>query len=441
MGTQRLSCPICFNVYDEHSSLSVLTGCGHLFHTKCIEKWLDGNLNCPSCRTGLEDRYASLLRVYSPTALCESSDGFTTPRERERFNLRRHEFGEGEESRRRIRLSEIRAGVEDRRQTLHTDLRNCENLVASLRDQLRSTSATVRRQVCEKAELALTVDALKTEMRRMYADQQAQQHEIDRLTALLTECLDEHDIIERNMQDKEEALKAELDGLSTRLDSANSEKEGLQEELREVKARLQVEAEDQRSILKEKERRWTEEIHEMWQGKEAAQYGLRETTVELETLRSQLEDLKKSGKDAGQKTESTLNDPLEDENSALKRKVIILQKRCEQLHKEVSLLMQEKRAALDTSFALQTQNHATRAELEDVVAELRKEQKKSLQLLKDANTMENEFLAMCEKVKELGDSFVATRNSLERVQTRNEELEGAMKRLRITAVRKNETRR
>ncbi|KAK0420711.1 hypothetical protein QR680_014840 [Steinernema hermaphroditum] len=275
----------------------------------------------------------------------------------------------------------------------------------------------------------------------MYADQQAQQHEIDRLTALLTECLDEHDIIERNMQDKEEALKAELDGLSTRLDSANSEKEGLQEELREVKARLQVEAEDQRSILKEKERRWTEEIHEMWQGKEAAQYGLRETTVELETLRSQLEDLKKSGKDAGQKTESTLNDPLEDENSALKRKVIILQKRCEQLHKEVSLLMQEKRAALDTSFALQTQNHATRAELEDVVAELRKEQKKSLQLLKDANTMENEFLAMCEKVKELGDSFVATRNSLERVQTRNEELEGAMKRLRITAVRKNETRR
>ncbi|KAK0420709.1 hypothetical protein QR680_014839 [Steinernema hermaphroditum] len=83
MGTQRLSCPICFNVYDEHSSLSVLTGCGHLFHTKCIEKWLDGNLNCPSCRTGLEDRYASLLRVYSPTALCSSKgskfDSFDLP--------------------------------------------------------------------------------------------------------------------------------------------------------------------------------------------------------------------------------------------------------------------------------------------------------------------------------------------------------------------------
>ena len=43
-------CPIC---YDEIGSDSAKTQCGHLFHTACLLRASQENVNCPMCRTEL----------------------------------------------------------------------------------------------------------------------------------------------------------------------------------------------------------------------------------------------------------------------------------------------------------------------------------------------------------------------------------------------------
>ena len=40
-------CSICLDQIDDKTT--ELT-CGHVYHTKCIEKWLDENNTCPYCR-------------------------------------------------------------------------------------------------------------------------------------------------------------------------------------------------------------------------------------------------------------------------------------------------------------------------------------------------------------------------------------------------------
>ena len=42
------NCPICLNKYCEKTSL--LLPCGHCFHTPCILKWFEKQMNCPICR-------------------------------------------------------------------------------------------------------------------------------------------------------------------------------------------------------------------------------------------------------------------------------------------------------------------------------------------------------------------------------------------------------
>ena len=46
-------CPICFEEYKEDQVKNkeiVITECGHLYHKKCIENWLEEKKNCPVCR-------------------------------------------------------------------------------------------------------------------------------------------------------------------------------------------------------------------------------------------------------------------------------------------------------------------------------------------------------------------------------------------------------
>ena len=41
-------CPICLeSLKDEDNYVSK---CKHVFHNKCIDAWLDGNVSCPKCR-------------------------------------------------------------------------------------------------------------------------------------------------------------------------------------------------------------------------------------------------------------------------------------------------------------------------------------------------------------------------------------------------------
>lgn len=44
-------CPICISKSKKKTLVSL--ECGHIFHKKCIIKWLLKNQNCPLCRTEL----------------------------------------------------------------------------------------------------------------------------------------------------------------------------------------------------------------------------------------------------------------------------------------------------------------------------------------------------------------------------------------------------
>lgn len=50
-NSSRSRCPICLREYKEGHALTSLPECHHLFHTKCIEPWLELNPSCPICRS------------------------------------------------------------------------------------------------------------------------------------------------------------------------------------------------------------------------------------------------------------------------------------------------------------------------------------------------------------------------------------------------------
>ena len=52
-GRREHDCSVCLTQFEPESAINHLF-CGHLFHTDCLEKWLDyWNITCPLCRTPL----------------------------------------------------------------------------------------------------------------------------------------------------------------------------------------------------------------------------------------------------------------------------------------------------------------------------------------------------------------------------------------------------
>ena len=45
-----------------HEEMSVLN-CGHLFHKKCLQKWLDTNSTCPECKSAVKN-YDFVQNIY-----------------------------------------------------------------------------------------------------------------------------------------------------------------------------------------------------------------------------------------------------------------------------------------------------------------------------------------------------------------------------------------
>ena len=57
-------CPTCFEpLISDSKNYIVSTPCGHLFHTNCVQAWIDtGNQTCPQCRSIISKD--KLLRIY-----------------------------------------------------------------------------------------------------------------------------------------------------------------------------------------------------------------------------------------------------------------------------------------------------------------------------------------------------------------------------------------
>jgi hypothetical protein len=47
------TCSICLEDYGDLTVVVKTKACGHLFHTKCLQNWLQVNRNCPLCRRDL----------------------------------------------------------------------------------------------------------------------------------------------------------------------------------------------------------------------------------------------------------------------------------------------------------------------------------------------------------------------------------------------------
>lgn len=49
-NTNSSECAICLSDYKPSDVIRLLQECGHLFHVKCIDTWLNVHPTCPVCR-------------------------------------------------------------------------------------------------------------------------------------------------------------------------------------------------------------------------------------------------------------------------------------------------------------------------------------------------------------------------------------------------------
>ena len=58
----NIACSLCIESFTSRSDISS-TPCGHVFHTYCIEAWMqNGQSNCPQCRKDIKQ--SQIIKLY-----------------------------------------------------------------------------------------------------------------------------------------------------------------------------------------------------------------------------------------------------------------------------------------------------------------------------------------------------------------------------------------
>ena len=47
------TCVVCREAIEDNSIVRKIKKCGHYFHYKCLDKWLENHLTCPHCRQNI----------------------------------------------------------------------------------------------------------------------------------------------------------------------------------------------------------------------------------------------------------------------------------------------------------------------------------------------------------------------------------------------------
>ncbi|CAI9089271.1 OLC1v1023818C1 [Oldenlandia corymbosa var. corymbosa] len=66
LTTAGTECSVCLSLLEDGEIARKLPNCGHVFHSECIDTWLNSQSTCPICRTGVEPRPGSLAVIPEP---------------------------------------------------------------------------------------------------------------------------------------------------------------------------------------------------------------------------------------------------------------------------------------------------------------------------------------------------------------------------------------
>ncbi|GFQ04338.1 putative RING-H2 finger protein atl36 [Phtheirospermum japonicum] len=62
---ENAQCTVCLSEYQKDDTLRILPVCGHSFHAKCIDIWLQQHSTCPVCRVSLREQTLSMQPMFS----------------------------------------------------------------------------------------------------------------------------------------------------------------------------------------------------------------------------------------------------------------------------------------------------------------------------------------------------------------------------------------
>ncbi|XAR48986.1 hypothetical protein NMG60_11031992 [Bertholletia excelsa] len=71
-------CAVCLNEFQEGEKLRAIPNCGHVFHVDCIDVWLQGNVNCPLCRTSISYPHFAPDHIAAPSPTPTNPDPNTS---------------------------------------------------------------------------------------------------------------------------------------------------------------------------------------------------------------------------------------------------------------------------------------------------------------------------------------------------------------------------